>query len=70
MENFVSVLCGKHKRPSSLDNATVRRCLAEIRDLGPERLASWRRLHNGMSVGEFSYVYVRHYRNAKNARYH
>lgn len=48
---------------------TVRKCLAEIRQHGTD-VPPWRKLHNGMTVGEFAYLYIHHYRNGKNARPH
>lgn len=43
-----------------------RRCLAEIRQFG--QVMTWKPLHNDMTAGEFSYLYVHHARERRNHR--
>lgn len=41
-------------------------CLAEIRRTPPAQLAHWRMLRNGMTAGEFAWLYVHQYRKRRN----
>lgn len=66
---FVKVGLGCVKQREALSKTTIRKCLAEIRDMG-DTLGTWRKLHNGMTVGDFSCMYVVEYRDHKNARPH
>ena len=43
------------------------RCLDEIRAMGSQA-ASWKLLHNGQTAGEFSWLYVYHFRLRRNDR--
>ncbi len=44
-----------------------RQCIAEIKDMG-DQVASWKRLQNGMTAGEFALLYVMHFRERQNHR--
>jgi hypothetical protein len=45
-----------------------RKCIAEIKDMG-DQVASWKRLQNGMTAGEFAFIYVMHFRERQNHRW-
>ena len=41
-------------------------CLAEIRSMA-QYLSPWKRMPNGMSAGEFAFLYVHHFKQKRNA---
>lgn len=57
--------CGRPAIIPGMTPEVEHACLAEIRSMA-HHLSPWKRLPNGMTAGEFAFLYVNHFKEKRN----